>query len=768
MAKQAGRSQEEIQALNQAAQEFLTTVASMSLSLKENARRIASESGEAQQKSIINTTKAVNLAKELKTFTREQLADKKTLSKFESKIADTKGIQVGIEAEIQQLLSKQIATSEDLTEEELKRLETLTNAREEFKGIVGEAEKLQDTLKDIDNQVNLFDNIANFVKDIPGLSRVFGEFEKAANSAREAAAKGGDSLTAGAKELSSAAGKAALGGFFGFLTKGFRDGQINITQFSRQLNISRQSANILNKDLQKLGRTVVGATGNDFVEATLQLSNNLGATAQMSNESVVSFTTLTKQLGMSAEAASNLAKFSAASGQEIENLNSSIVGTVLAQNAITDSGIRYQDVLNDIANTSAATQLITSKFPGGIAKAAFEARRFGLTLSSLENSAAGLLDFESSIAGELEAELLTGRQLNLERARMAALTGDTATLAKELAANFGNAEEFSKLNVIQQQALAKSMGMSREELAKTLQQQEALSKFGVTTSVGLKKEVAEREKGIRALEKAGKFEEARLARQQLYTDLGDEELGRQRQNQSLMESQAELLQDIASAAQSIAKPFDLIGSILQKMSSASFGIFGTLGKIGSKLISLGSYFGEAMTKNVDEAVTAAKGFFPKLMGALKIGGKGGTKALLKKIPVIGLLVGAGMAIKRMSDGDILGGLMELGSGVASLFPGVGTGISIGMDAALLGTDVAGITGENRKVSSTGGLNVATSAIGGTTQMSNVWLAEMVKYQQKAVKAAEDTKQAVEMNRHTYLNGRRIDDAQKLQRSKFDR
>jgi len=768
MAKQAGRSQEEIQALNQAAQEFLSTVASMSQSLKQNAREIASQSGEARQKSIIDTEKAVNLAKKLKTFTKEQLADKETLAKFESSVLDTKGVQAGIEAEIQELLSKQVATSEDLTDEEVARLKTLTDAREEFRGIVGEAEKLQDTLKDIDNEVNLFDNLASFVKDIPGLSRVFGEFEKAANAAREAAAKGGDSLTAGAKELSSAAGKAALGGFFGFLTKGFRDGQNNITQFSRQLNISRQSANVLNKDLQRLGRTVVGATGNDFVEATLQLSNNLGTTAQMSNESVVSFTTLTKQLGMSAEAASNLARFSAATGQEVENLNSSIVGTVLAQNAATDSGIRYQDVLNDIANASAATQLTTSRFPGGLAKAAFEARRFGLTLSSLENSASNLLDFESSIAGELEAELLTGKQLNLERARMAALTGNTAVLAQELAKNFGTAEEFSKMNVIQQNALAKSMGMSREELAKTLQQQAALEKFGVSTNKELKEKVAKEEESIRALERAGKFEEARLARQKLYTDLGDEELGRQRQNQSLMESQAELLRDIASAAQSIAKPFDYISSLLQKMSTASFGVFGTLGKIGSKLISLGAYFGNAMTKNVDEAVTAAKGFFPKLMGALKIGGKGGTKALLKKIPVIGLLVGAGMAIKRMSDGDILGGLMELGSGVASLFPGVGTGISIGMDAALLGTDAAGITGENptaigAKISSAIGLGASQ---GGT--MSPVYLERMAKAQERAAEEARKTREAVERDRHTYLDGRRIDDAQKLQRSKFDR
>ena len=114
------KTPEEIKALNLAAQEFITTVTSMAEALKENAKQIAAGTGEAQQKSITNTAKAVNLAKELQTFTKEQLSDKNSLAKFERKISDTKGIQAGIEAEIQELLRKQINSSEDLTEEEKK------------------------------------------------------------------------------------------------------------------------------------------------------------------------------------------------------------------------------------------------------------------------------------------------------------------------------------------------------------------------------------------------------------------------------------------------------------------------------------------------------------------------------------------------------------------------------------------------------------------------------------------------------------------------
>ena len=100
---------------------------------------------------------------------------------------------------------------------------------------------------------------------------------------------------------------------------------------------------------------------------------------------------------------------------------------------------------------------------------------------------------ESSIANEMEAELLLGRDLNLDKARMAALTGDQATLAQELAKNLGTAEEFGNMNRIQQEALAKAMGMSREEVAQTLIDQEALAKLGGDQSKSLQERVKERQ-----------------------------------------------------------------------------------------------------------------------------------------------------------------------------------------------------------------------------------------------------------------------------------
>jgi hypothetical protein len=85
-----------------------------------------------------------------------------------------------------------------------------------------------------------------------------------------------------------------------------------------------------------------------------------------------------------------------------------------------------------------------------------------------------LLNFQSSIENELKAELLTGKALNLEKARELALRGESAAAAKELMDNVGGLTEFQELNVIQQRSLADAIGLGVDELSNSLKTQTLL------------------------------------------------------------------------------------------------------------------------------------------------------------------------------------------------------------------------------------------------------------------------------------------------------
>jgi hypothetical protein len=153
-------------------------------------------------------------------------------------------------------------------------------------------------------------------------------------------------------------------------------------------------------------------------------------------------------------------------------------GEIMAQSKITSlqNGvlINSKEVQKEISSLSAATTLSLSKNPKELAKAVATAKSLGMEMAQLESISGSLLNFESSIASELEAELLLGKQLNLEKARQAALDNDLVTLSKELSENIGTSADFAKMNRIQQEALASSMGMGREEIAKTLYLQDQL------------------------------------------------------------------------------------------------------------------------------------------------------------------------------------------------------------------------------------------------------------------------------------------------------
>jgi hypothetical protein len=77
--------------------------------------------------------------------------------------------------------------------------------------------------------------------------------------------------------------------------------------------------------------------------------------------------------------------------------------------------------------------------------------------------------------------------------------------------------------------------------------------------------------------------------------------------------------------------------------------------------------------------------------ATSVATKGVMKSVLKKIPVIGALLGTGFAIPRILDGDYKGATLEFASGVASTLPGVGTAASVGLDAALVARDIKNST-----------------------------------------------------------------------------
>lgn len=215
------------------------------------------------------------------------------------------------------------------------------------------------------------------------------------------------------------------------------------------------------------------ATNVDLLKTVQQVTEQLGVQGELlGSKNIVGATVLRDQLGLSAEEAINLAANSSIAGQNVQTVADQVYRSVNGFNLQNKTAIEARGILQETAKVSKDLGARFAFNTTEIAKAVTEAKNLGLTLSEVSNVADNLLQFESSITAELEAELLTGKDLTLERARQLALNNDLAGLAKELEAQNISALEYSQMNRLQQEATAKAVGMTADQLGKTLYQQQ--------------------------------------------------------------------------------------------------------------------------------------------------------------------------------------------------------------------------------------------------------------------------------------------------------
>lgn len=179
-----------------------------------------------------------------------------------------------------------------------------------------------------------------------------------------------------------------------------------------------------------------------------------------------------KLTGMTSEAAGNLAVQSKIIGLNANTYRDEIAKGANRANALNHSAVNLSSVQNDVLRTSRAIALSYGQNVVSLARAASTAASLGMNLQDVENIAKNLMQFESSIEAEMQAQLLTGMQLNLARARELALNNDLEGVAREISNQGMNAANFSRMNYIQQENMAKALGMSREQMAKMLIMQE--------------------------------------------------------------------------------------------------------------------------------------------------------------------------------------------------------------------------------------------------------------------------------------------------------
>ncbi len=464
-----------------------------------------------------------------------------------------------------------------------------------------------------------------------------------------------------AKETTEAQAKAlaTVGGIFTFLLSTANKFAATVDKIGQTFG----SLNVLGKDVTKnlldssVEATKLGGSIDDVAAITNTLASDFGMTLEEASKLSVKVFDTSKALGLSADESANLfgvltqtANLSAVQAEKLAE------GTFqLARQA----GVAPSAVLRDIAGSAETIALFTKDGGDNIGEAAVQARRLGLTLDTTAKIAEGLLDFEGSITKEVEASVLIGRQLNLQKARELALNNDIAGATQEVVKQLGSEEELNNLNLIQRKALADSIGVSVNELSKLVGQSDKLNLSGALA--------------------AGNFEDL----------LGEEGISNiTKLTQSFAALGATLTNSLGPILNVVAKGLNFFGSILEFVVS-------NLEKIGALAPIIAGGLTFIATKSIATAVAKKKeAVFSGLASAFKLPFPVNLAAGAATLAAVGALIAQGEAVNDFHSGP--GGITTMmgPAGVFSLNPKdsvLATTNPIPVNDARINTTTQGVT-----------------------------------------------------------------------------
>lgn len=336
---------------------------------------------------------------------------------------------------------------------------------------------------------------------------------------------------------------------------------------AKNFNLSYEDALKLRGELT----TMAAESGNVALntralqESLLAIGQSLGSNAKLNRADLETFTELREMAGYTNDELVAIQKLTLATGGNLKDNTKQFLGQIALQNGKNKLQVNEKQLLKEVANTSASIKLSIGGTTEQLAKSAFQAKQFGINLQQADSIASSLLDFESSISNELEAELITGKQLNLEKARLLAINGDIAGSSAEILKQVESSAEFSKMNRIQQEAIAKAVGLSRDELAASLVEREALSKLGDKDKTGLE--------AYNRLKKEG------LSDAEIANRLGDEQYAIQLKQQSMAEQLNQSVEKLKEAFVGLITPLMPVLDVITAITSQASALYAIMGAL---------------------------------------------------------------------------------------------------------------------------------------------------------------------------------------------
>jgi hypothetical protein len=221
--------------------------------------------------------------------------------------------------------------------------------------------------------------------------------------------------------------------------------------------------------------------GEEAVGAVTEFGARIGNVNKISNELAFDLGLLPARLGVSGQEAGVLVN----EFGNLSNLSNEVALNSLeaASQLAAANGAIPSQVFKDLAQNTELFAVYSKNGGKNLQDAAINAARLGVDLSTAGKISDNLLDYQTSVANEMEASVILGRNLNLQRARELAYAGDINGAMNETLKAAGGIAAYDKMSPIEKRALAAAIGVSNQELLQMIaNEKEALKPVGAMTA----------------------------------------------------------------------------------------------------------------------------------------------------------------------------------------------------------------------------------------------------------------------------------------------
>jgi len=342
--------------------------------------------------------------------------------------------------------------------------------------------------QEVNEKLGLMDNLVQGLASIPGIG-AFVDAEEATEAMEENIREGGTAFK-GLLGYAVDTAKANAVDIIGVMAyksmkdsaRGLKDALFEVselqTQFSNDFGLTNKEASQMRDRMSDIAGSMGSISINslDAQKAFKTLNDQFGvASGALRDDVVGEVAKLTKLTNMSDESAGRFASTMMRTGKAAGVVTKQARETV--RQTANEFGVRL-NVNKTLDEAGKITGVMAANMGNNvvnITKALAVTKQLGMTMEDLASASSSMLDFQGSIEAELQAELFTGKQLNLEKARLFALTGDYVGLGKEIKDNLVDEHEWTGMNVLAKQKMAEALGMSADQMSDIIYKGENLA-----------------------------------------------------------------------------------------------------------------------------------------------------------------------------------------------------------------------------------------------------------------------------------------------------